>query len=152
MVGIFHGYVKSPDGIFRCTTYTRSCPYVCRHTMTYTFFSYIEVNAGKTIRNLSPNHHFLRLYKPFPNGWSMALVHVLHLRPKDAEILWNSTRSADLGLKMMHCEHDDRFLVPSKCWNFVGLAMFDHKNGPSEVRHRSLDRHLPILYPCAGFC
>ena len=57
------------------------------HVLTYVdipwhthLFSYIEVNVGKTITNLSPNHHFLSWYKPFPNGWSMALFYPMQLR------------------------------------------------------------------------
>ena len=30
-------------------------------------------NVGKTRINHPPNHHFYRWYKPFPNGWCMAL-------------------------------------------------------------------------------
>ena len=36
---------------------------------------YIQDNVGKTIINNPPNHHFYRWYKPFPNGWFMALFY-----------------------------------------------------------------------------
>ena len=65
----------------------------------------------KKVINHPPNHHFYRWYKPFPNGWCMALFYSHYLV---GWLTWFSTCSAKwVGWKQMRVKHN----IPSlKNW------------------------------------